>query len=98
MTAEDTSQPISTPNPEPAPMETPSTIPQSESVPNEPTASAPAESQMAQVPASEPLPPEPELTSSQSPVSTVEHSRRDLLIKARATIQARKRKKLDKIL
>ncbi len=92
-------------------------------VPTEPVATpepAPAEqveapqpeTQTAQIPANEPLPPEPppphEATEGQSepiveptppPAATAPaHPARDLLVKARATIQDRKHKKLEKIL
>lgn len=85
------------------PVETPSPVPTEQPAPKTPT---------AQIPASEPLPPEPEPiaptptpappppasapTSTTSPQAT--HPARDLLVKARATIQDRKRKKLEKIL
>ncbi len=80
----------------PAPVETPTPTPA------EPTA---PETQTAQIPASEPLPPEPEpihapespqAASAPAPVPT--RASRDLLVKARATIQDRKHKKLEKIL
>ena len=71
----------------------------------------PAEVPTAQIPASEPLSPEPEpiasapepTTAPQSaPASTssrqATHPARDLLVKARATIQDRKARKLEKIL
>ena len=66
----------------------------------------PTETQTAQIPANEPLPPEPEPIAptpapeppqaASAPVPT--HPARDLLVKARATIQDRKHKKLEKIL
>jgi len=88
MADEDTSQP-----PEPAPE--PATPPQE---------APPAETQTAQVPVNEPLPLEPEPIPTapaapdpaSAPVPT--HASRDLLVKARATIQDRKRKKLERIL
>jgi len=80
-----------------APLETPTPAP---------TEQTPPESQTAQVPVNEPLPPEPEPIAptpapqppqaASAPVPT--HPARDLLVKARATIQDRKRKKLDKIM
>lgn len=82
----------------PAPVETPAPTP---TEPETPT---------AQISASEPLPPEPEpiaptpapeppqAATSVSATPAPTHSVRDLLVKARATIQDRKRKKLDKIL
>ena len=103
MADEDTSQP-----PAPAPAETPSPAPAEPTPPETPT---------AQIPASEPLPPdsinspqaEPEpFDSAQdkptpAPATPPEPPRsaqtgRDLLVKARATIQDRKHKKLEKIL
>ena len=72
-----------------------------------PVEDPPAETQTAQVPVNEPLPPEPEPIApapepsqvARAPVSPAPtHPARDLLVKARATIQDRKRKKLDKIL
>lgn len=72
----------------PAPAETPSPAP---------TAEQPAtETPTAQIPANEPLPPTPTPAAASAPVPT--QPARDLLVKARATIQDRKRKKLDKIL
>ena len=66
------------------------------------------ESQTAQIPESEPLPPEPEpitpapeppQAATSAPVAPAPtHPARDLLVKARATIQDRKHKKLEKIL
>lgn len=72
----------------------------------------PTETQTAQIPDNEPLPPEPEpiapiptseptqTATASAPVTPAHpaHPARDLLMKARATIQDRKRKKLDKIL
>ena len=70
----------------------------------------PTETQTAQIPANEPLPPEPEpiaptpapeppqATTSASATPAPTHNSRDLLVKARATIQDRKRKKLEKIM
>ena len=99
--------PAQAPTPEPtppepvqepaAPLETPTPAP---------TEQTPPEYQTAQVPVNEPLPPEPEPIAptpapqppqaASAPVPT--HPARDLLVKARATIQDRKRKKLDKIM
>ena len=54
--------------------------------------------QTAQIPVNEPLPPEPEpITSQTSPALTTNFAR-DLLVKARATIQFRKTAKLEKIM
>ena len=98
MAEEETSQPPVEPI---APVE-PATAP--EAAPAEvPT----AETQTAQIPVSEPLPPEPEpITPALEPpqaastpvASAPTHASRDLLVKARATIQDRKHKKLEKIL
>ncbi len=77
-----------------------------------PTAAAPeaapvdttqSESQTAQIPASEPLPPAPEpipvpAVNTPTVVTTITHAARDLLVKARATIQFRKNAKLEKIM
>ena len=125
MADEETSQPPA----EPTAAVEPATAP--EAAPSEQVEAAPAETQTAQIPASEPiglesapvdgpLPPEPppshEATEGQSepnapapeppqaasasatPASAPTHSSRDLLVKARATIQDRKHKKLEKIL
>ena len=115
MTDEETSQPPAEPT---APVE-PATAPVT--APSEPVEVPSAETQTAQVPVNEPLPPEPppphEATEGQSepntpapeppqaaasapatPAPAVAHVGRDLLVKARATIQERKRKKLEKIL
>ncbi len=86
MPDEDTSQPPAEPTAPAEPAATP------EAAPSEPVEAAQPETQTAQIPASEPLPPD----STSSPQAT--HPARDLLVKARATIQDRKRKKLDKIL
>lgn len=98
----------------PAPaVEPTATPPEAATAPTEPEATQsepqPAEAQTAQIPASEPLPAEPEpispalvppqaASASVAPVSVATHPSRDLLVKARATIQDRKRKKLEKIL
>ncbi len=67
----------------------------------------PTNTQTAQIPASEPLPPEPEPIVSSTPASASvvptaplqnTNFARDLLNKARVAIQSRKQKKLDKIL
>jgi len=113
MAEEDTS-PAPSPAEEPVtpPMEAPLAPAGPEAEQGEP------ETQTAQIPASEPLPPEPEpiaptpasqppqaATSASAtpvPASTsslqATHPARDLLVKARATIQDRKHKKLEKIL
>ncbi len=109
MADEETSQPPVEPTvpvepataPEAAPAEVPSPetptaqIPASEPLPPEPEPIAPPPepppATAAPAPASAPVP-----ASTSSPQAT--HPSRDLLVKARATIQDRKRKKLDKIL
>ena len=115
MAEEDTTQ---TPAPVVEPTATP---PEAATAPAEPEATQsepqPTETQTAQIPASEPLPPEPppshEATEGRSepntlapqaasaavtPAPQATHPARDLLVKARATIQDRKHKKLEKIL
>ena len=100
----------------PAPAEEPTaTPPEAATAPTEPEVTQseqkPAEAQTAQIPVSEPLPPEPppspEATDGRSEptsepaapaVAEAMAGRRDLLVKARATIQDRKAKKLEKIL
>ena len=100
MAEEDTS-PAPSPAEEPVtpPMEAPLAPAGPEAEQGEP------ETQTAQIPASEPLPPEPEPiaptpapAASASVAAAPTHPSRDLLVKARATIQDRKRKKLDKIM
>ena len=103
MADEDTSQPPAEPT---APAEPAATPPEAATAPTEPDATqSEPETQTAQIPASEPLPPEPEpihapespqAASAPAPVPT--RASRDLLVKARATIQDRKHKKLEKIL
>ena len=80
-----------------------------EAVPSEParpvSEQVAPETPTAQIPASEPLPPQPEpiapprnqTPQPTSPPNTTNFAR-DLLVKARATIQSRKAKKLEKIL
>ena len=66
--------------------------------PVEPPAAQQAE-QTAQIPVSEPIPePTPQPSAPVSVVAPIANLTRDLAIKARAVIQGRKRKKLDKIL
>lgn len=104
----------------PAPSEeAASAAPEPQTAPSEPLATPEAEVQTAQIPANEPITPEPEplevahdkptlapasapeahrdASPAQSPASAG-RSGRDLLVKARATIQQRKQKKLEKIL
>lgn len=93
------------PIPEPAPIEapipSPEPIPESiqpEILPEPPTAQIPANEPIA--PAPEPLPPQP-APQAQVPVpvfAPITNFARDLAVKARAVIQGRKRKKLEKIL
>jgi len=106
--------PVQVPTPEPTtpPQEAATAAVEAEATQSE------SETQTAQIPASEPLPPEIEpfdsaqdkptpapeppqaasasATSASAPATT--HVGRDLLVKARATIQDRKHKKLEKIL
>src|SRR3989338_615363 len=93
----------------PAPTEatTPETAPVAQSS-GEPTQTAQPETQTAQMGRSEPLPTPSEPLPDQQPASQpsaptqvtapIAHRGRDVLTKARATIQDRKRKKLEKIL
>lgn len=100
MTDEDASQP------EAAPIEPISQPQEAAPVAVEPEI-APTEPQTAQIPASEPIAPEPTpepvlipapATSAPAVVPTITHAARDLLVKARATIQFQKTAKLEKIL
>ena len=99
--------PIPEPVPEPAPIATPEPIPEPIQPPVE--APVPPEPPTAQIPANEPIvlkPPAsglptgsellPQVTT--SVVAPILNYARDLAVKARAVIQGRKRKKLDKIL
>ena len=111
MADEETAQPPA----EPTASVEPATAP--EAAPSEPVEATQPETQTAQVPVNEPLPPEPEpiaptpapqppqaasASATPAPASTslpqATHPARDLLVKARATIQDRKHKKLEKIL
>ncbi len=87
--------PIPEPVPEPAPIATPEPIPE----PIQPEVVAP-EPPTAQIPANEPIAPtaEPLPQATTSVVAPILNYARDLAVKARAVIQGRKRKKLDKIL
>lgn len=109
---EDTPVPVPAVEPTATPPEATTAPAESEVVQSE------SETQTAQIPASEPLPPEREpfdsaqnkpiaptpeppqaaASASATPAPVAAHSSRDLLVKARATIQDRKRKKLEKIL
>lgn len=90
--------PIPEPVPEPAPIATPEPIP--EPIPPQAEAPVPPEPTTAHIPANEPIastpPPLPQATT--SVVAPILNYARDLAVKARAVIQGRKRKKLDKIL
>src|SRR3989338_10779338 len=98
--------PAQAPIPEPTPPEPAAPV---ETPTPAQTEQAPTETPTAQIPESEPLPPEPEpivptpapqppqqaaVSASASPA----HASRDLLVQARATIQDRKHKKLEKIM
>ncbi len=93
-----------TPIPEPAPIAPPEPVPE----PIQPQAEAPVppEPPTAQIPANEPIVPTPEPPPQPAPQAQVPapvfapiaNYARDLAVKARAVIQGRKRKKLDKIL
>src|SRR3989344_4745076 len=123
MADEDTAQPIPAPSDPAQPVS--ESIPAPATPPETVEQTAQPETQTAQIPANEPLPPEPppshEATEGQSepnapapeppqaaasaspaPASTsspqATHPARDLLVKARATIQDRKHKKHEKIL
>ncbi len=97
MADEDTSQaPATVPEPVTPPQEAATAAVEADATQSEP------ETQTAQIPASEPLPPEPEpipaATAAPASAPVISHPARDLLVKARATIQDRKHKKLEKIL
>ncbi len=86
------------PIPEPAPIEAP--IPSPEPIPEPIQPEIPPEPPTAHIPANEPIAPTPEPLpqATTSVVVPVLNFARDLAVKARAVIQGRKRKKLDKIL
>ena len=100
--------PIPEPVPEPAPIATPEPVPKP--IPPQAEAPLPPEPPTAQIPANEPIAPIPEPLPEPPPqpapqaqvpapvFAPVLNYARDLAIKARAVIQGRKRKKLDKIL
>ena len=102
--------PVQVPTPEPTPSEPAQEAPTAVEMPVPAPAEATApETPTAQVPVNEPLPPEvepiaptpapePPQAASAPVAATPTHPARDLLVKARATIQDRKRKKLEKIL
>jgi predicted HTH transcriptional regulator len=89
MTEEDTSQTPSPTSDQPAPPEAAQEVPAS---------ATEQETQTAQVPVNEPLPSQPEPIPPAPASAPQAHPARDLLVKARATIQDRKHKKLEKIL
>ena len=86
------------PIPEPVPIAPPE--PASEPIQPEVVAPPPPEPPTAQIPANEPIAPTPEPLpqATKSVVAPILNYARDLAVKARAVIQGRKRKKLDKIL
>lgn len=90
--------PTDAPIPEPAPIATPEPTP--EPIQPQVEAPVPSEPQTAQIPANEPIAPTPEPLpqATTSVVAPILNYARDLAVKARAVIQGRKRKKLDKIL
>ncbi len=98
---------VEMPVPAPAEATAPETAPSAQSS-GEPTQTAQPETQTAQMGRSEPLPTPSEPLPDQQPASQpsaptqvtapIAHRGRDVLTKARATIQDRKRKKLEKIL
>ena len=97
--------PTDAPIPEPAPIATPEPTPEPIQPPVE--APVPPEPPTAQIPANEPFDsaqdkptptPEPLPQATTSVVAPILNYARDLAVKARAVIQGRKRKKLDKIL
>ena len=86
------------PIPEPVPIAPPE--PASEPIQPEVVAPPPPEPPTAQIPVNEPIAPTPEPLpqATKSVVAPILNYARDLAVKARAVIQGRKRKKLDKIL
>ena len=90
--------PTDAPIPEPAPIATPEPIP--DPIQPQVEASIPPEPPTAQIPANEPIvsAPEPLPQATTSVVAPILNYARVLAVKARAVIQGRKRKKLDKIL
>ena len=105
--------PVQVPTPEPTPPEPTQEALAAVEIPvPAPTEATAPETQTAQIPVNEPLPPEPEpFDSAQgkptpapeppqaaSAPAAPTHPARDLLVKARATIQDRKHKKFEKIL
>ena len=102
-----TDAPLPEPVPEPAPIATPEPIP--EPIPPQVEAPVPPEPPTAQIPANEPIAPAPPASglptgseplpqATTSVVAPILNYARDLAVNARAVIQGRKRKKLDKIL
>src|SRR3989338_855768 len=105
--AQEAPAPVEMPVPAPAEATAPETTPVAQSS-GEPTQTAQPETQTAQMGRSEPLPAPSEPLPNQQPASQpsvpaqvaapIVHLGRDVLAKARATIQDRKHKKLEKIL
>ncbi|MEK7601446.1 MAG: winged helix-turn-helix transcriptional regulator [Patescibacteria group bacterium] len=105
--AQEAPAPVETPTPAPTEPTAPETAASAQNS-VEPTQTAQPETQTAQMGRSEPLPTPSEPLPDQQPASQpsaptqvtapIAHRGRDVLTKARATIQDRKRKKLDKIL
>ena len=105
--AQEAPAPVEMPVPAPVEATAPETAPAAQSS-GEPTQTAQPETQTAQMGRSEPLPTPSEPLPDQQPASQpsaptqvtapIAHRGRDVLTKARATIQDRKRKKLEKIL
>ncbi len=96
--------PIPEPVPEPAPIAMPEPIPepiQPEIIPEPQTAQIPANEPIVPAPEPFPEPPPQPAPAAQVPApvfAPIANFARDLAVKARAVIQGRKRKKLDKIL
>ena len=94
--------PVETPTPAPTEQPAPETqtaqIPVSEPLPPEPPPSHEATEGQSEPNAPAPEPPQAATSASATSAPVATHSSRDLLVKARATIQDRKRKKLDKIM
>lgn len=104
--------PADAPIPEPAPIAPPEPIP--EAMPTQVEVPVPPEPPTAHIPANEPIapvpeplpeqpvpvepPPVPQSSAQTSVIAPVVNYARDLAVKARAVIQGRKRKKLEKIL
>ena len=84
---------------EPQPTETPTAqVPVNEPLPPEPPPPHEATEGQSEPNTPAPEPPQAAASAPATPAPAVAHVGRDLLVKARATIQERKRKKLEKIL